>query len=55
MNPRTDTALPALTAAFLADDGTADWVRGVPRRLRTLLDAMPHSAPTVVLAKVGDR
>ncbi|MEU2786865.1 GMC family oxidoreductase [Streptomyces sp. NPDC007110] len=48
MNPRTDTALPALTAAFLGDDGTTDWVRGVPRRLRTLLDAMPRSARTAV-------
>ncbi|MGV9644237.1 hypothetical protein [Streptomyces sp. NPDC003514] len=49
MTPRTDTA------AFLADDGTPDWVRGVPRRLRTLLEAMPSAASTAVLVKVGER
>ncbi|WP_192806304.1 hypothetical protein [Streptomyces sp. SS1-1] len=49
MTPRTDTA------AFLADDGTPDRARSMPRRLRTLLDAMPRSASTAVLAKVGER
>ncbi|WP_406261012.1 GMC family oxidoreductase N-terminal domain-containing protein [Streptomyces nigra] len=44
MSTRPDATLPALSAAFLADDGTTDWVRAVPGRLRTLLAAMPRSA-----------
>ncbi|MGV9454483.1 GMC family oxidoreductase N-terminal domain-containing protein [Streptomyces sp. NPDC003635] len=42
----TPTALAALAAALLADDGTAEWTRGVPRRLQTLLDALPVPART---------
>ncbi|MGW0146242.1 hypothetical protein ACWEGS_13980 [Streptomyces sp. NPDC004822] len=49
MTPHTDTA------AFLADDGTPDWAGSMPRRLRTLLDAMPSAASTAVLVKVGER
>ncbi|MFI9770803.1 GMC family oxidoreductase N-terminal domain-containing protein [Streptomyces sp. NPDC052415] len=40
--------LAALAAALLADDGTADWTHGVPRRLETLLDALPAPARTAL-------
>ncbi|MFE0257711.1 GMC family oxidoreductase N-terminal domain-containing protein [Streptomyces sp. NPDC059010] len=51
MTPSTHpgpTALTALTAALLADDGTAEWTRAVPRRVETLLDAMPAPARTAL-------
>ncbi|MFD1659038.1 GMC family oxidoreductase N-terminal domain-containing protein [Streptomyces caeni] len=48
MSTRTTAALAGFTAALLADDGTADWARAVPRRLETVLDAMPAPARTAV-------
>ncbi|MFJ7072350.1 GMC family oxidoreductase N-terminal domain-containing protein [Streptomyces sp. NPDC098781] len=48
MTPSTAPGLTALTAALLADDGTAAWTRAVPRRVETLLDAMPATARTAV-------
>ncbi|GHH11739.1 GMC family oxidoreductase [Streptomyces lanatus] len=42
------TALTALAAALLADDGTTEWTRAVPRRVETLLDAMPAPARTAI-------
>ncbi|MEU6368572.1 GMC family oxidoreductase [Streptomyces sp. NPDC046931] len=48
MSHRTPAALTGLVAAFLADDGTADWARNVPRRLETLLGTMPAPARTAV-------
>ncbi|WP_030177898.1 GMC family oxidoreductase [Streptomyces sp. NRRL S-813] len=37
-------SLSGLTAALLADDGTADWPRRVPSRLDTVLASMPLAA-----------
>ncbi|MYW45446.1 hypothetical protein GT346_19480, partial [Streptomyces sp. SID161] len=37
-------ALAGLAAAFLADDGTADRMGAVPRRVAALLGAMPAPA-----------
>ncbi|MFE5817497.1 GMC family oxidoreductase N-terminal domain-containing protein [Streptomyces sp. NPDC056479] len=48
MTPSTPSGLTALTAALLADDGTAEWTRAVPRRVETLLDAMPATARTAI-------
>ncbi|MEU8589197.1 GMC family oxidoreductase [Streptomyces sp. NPDC048664] len=53
MSRPAPTYLSGLTAALLADDGTADWTRAVPRRLQTLLDAMPAPARTAVRAAAG--
>lgn len=66
MNPATASSLAALAAALIADDGTAEWTRAVPRRLETLLAAMPaparaavHGATTAIdayaLARTGRR
>ncbi|MEU2060289.1 NAD(P)-binding protein [Streptomyces sp. NPDC013455] len=41
-------ALAGLAAAALADDGTAEWTRAVPRRAADLLAAMPAPARTAV-------
>ncbi|MEV6026107.1 GMC family oxidoreductase [Streptomyces sp. NPDC052036] len=48
MTHSTPAAWAGLVAALLADDGTADWTRAVPRRLDTLLGAMPAPARTAV-------
>ncbi len=48
MTPAPASSLAALAAALLADDGTAEWMRAVPRRLETLLAAMPAPARTAV-------
>ncbi|WP_307787417.1 GMC family oxidoreductase [Streptomyces musisoli] len=45
---RTPRSLDGLAAALLADDGTADWTRAVPRRVTALLDAMPAPARAAV-------
>ncbi|MEU1707105.1 GMC family oxidoreductase [Streptomyces sp. NPDC005706] len=37
-------SLTGLVSALIADDGTADWPRRVPGRLRTVLSAMPLPA-----------
>ncbi|MFF9768474.1 GMC family oxidoreductase N-terminal domain-containing protein [Streptomyces sp. NPDC014636] len=47
MSP-TSPALTGLVAAFLADDGTADWTGAVPRRAAALLGAMPVPARAAV-------
>ncbi|WP_328868907.1 GMC family oxidoreductase [Streptomyces sp. NBC_00287] len=44
--PPPASAVAALVAALLADDGTAEWTRHVPLRLQTLLDALPAPART---------
>ncbi|MFJ8633205.1 GMC family oxidoreductase N-terminal domain-containing protein [Streptomyces sp. NPDC093568] len=48
MSLSTTPRLTALVAALLADDGTAEWTRAVPRRVETLLDAMPAPARAAV-------
>ncbi|GAA3063066.1 GMC family oxidoreductase [Streptomyces glomeratus] len=48
MSHRPPAPLTGLVAAFLADDGTADWARNVPRRLETLLGTMPAPARAAV-------
>ncbi|MGW1956906.1 GMC family oxidoreductase N-terminal domain-containing protein [Streptomyces sp. NPDC001920] len=48
MTPAPASTLAALAAALLADDGSAEWMRAVPRRLETLLAAMPAPARTAV-------
>ncbi|MEU6665933.1 GMC family oxidoreductase [Streptomyces sp. NPDC046727] len=47
MNP-SPQALTGLVAAVLADDGTEEWTRAVPRRVAALLDVMPAPARTAV-------
>ncbi|POX60196.1 oxidoreductase [Streptomyces sp. Ru62] len=44
----TPPALTGLVAAVLADDGTAEWTRAVPRRVAALLDVMPAPARAAV-------
>ncbi|WP_406419182.1 GMC family oxidoreductase N-terminal domain-containing protein [Streptomyces sp. NBC_01614] len=48
MTPSTSPGLTALAETLLADDGTAEWTRAVPRRLETLLAAMPGPARTAI-------
>ncbi|MFF3511779.1 GMC family oxidoreductase N-terminal domain-containing protein [Streptomyces sp. NPDC002573] len=48
MSHSPPAAWAGLVAALLADDGTADWTRAVPRRLDTLLGAMPAAARAAV-------
>ncbi|WP_405594095.1 GMC family oxidoreductase N-terminal domain-containing protein [Streptomyces sp. NBC_01092] len=48
MSPSTSPGLTALAAALLADDGSAEWTRTVPRRVETLLDAMPAHTRTAI-------
>lgn len=48
MSLPTSPRLAGLAAALIADDGTADWTRAVPRRFETLLDAMPAPARNAV-------
>ncbi|MFE9023778.1 GMC family oxidoreductase N-terminal domain-containing protein [Streptomyces sp. NPDC007808] len=48
MTPAPASPLAALAAALLADDGSAEWMRAVPRRLETLLAAMPAPVRTAV-------
>lgn len=46
----TPRALTGLVAAVLADDGTAEWTRTVPRRVAALLGVMPAPARAAVRA-----
>ncbi|SED72461.1 GMC family oxidoreductase [Streptomyces sp. PAN_FS17] len=48
MSPSTSPGLTALAEALLADDGTAEWTRAVPRRVETLLEAMPAHTRTAI-------